>query len=97
MCVVSNIGDSWPKTLPNKYPNSFPNPWDGYKASEIIDVKRGEFEALKKEVQELKKLLKAAKEFDEKTGQPHCHMDEKVKFITDLAKILGVDMKGIFE
>ena len=60
-------------------------------------VSREEFDALKKEMEELKKLLKAAKEYDEKTGQPDCHMDEKVELIKKIAELVGVDLKGIFD
>lgn len=57
---------------------------------------REEFEALKKEVEELKKLLLAAKEYDEKTGEPDCEIDEKVEVIKKIAKLVGVDMESVF-
>jgi F0F1-type ATP synthase delta subunit len=60
-------------------------------------VSKEEFEALKKEVEELKRLLKAAKKFDEETGQPDCHMDDKVDFIKKLAEYVGVDLEDIFK
>ena len=66
----------------------------------VIDtsgVSKQEFEALKKEVEELKQLLKAAKKFDEETGQPDCHMDDKVDFIKKLAEYVGVDLEDIFK
>jgi hypothetical protein len=62
-----------------------------------IPVSKEEFEALKKEVEELKQLLKAAKKFDEETGQPDCHMDDKVEFIKKLAEYVGVDLEDIFK
>ena len=60
-------------------------------------VSKEEFNALKKEVEELKQLLKAAKKFDEETGQPDCHMDDKVDFIKKLAEYVGVDLEDIFK
>jgi len=60
-------------------------------------VSKEEFDALKKEVEELKQLLKAAKKFDEETGQPDCHMDDKVEFIKKLAEFVGVDLEDIFK
>jgi len=60
-------------------------------------VSKEEFDALKKEVEELKQLLKAAKKFDEETGQPDCHMDDKVDFIKKLAEFVGVDLEDIFK
>lgn len=57
-----------------------------------VGVSRAEFDALKKEVEELKKLLKAAKEFDTATGQPDCEIEEKTEFLRKLAEFLGVDL-----
>lgn len=88
--MVSNIGDSWGKTFPEKWPQYNP-------PTEVVIVNNSEeIEALRKEVEELKKLLLAAKKFDEKTGQPDCEMDEKVKLIKSIAKMVGVDMKDVF-
>lgn len=55
-----------------------------------------EFEALRKEIEELKKLLLAAKAFDEATGQPDCEMDEKVALIRQIADLVGVDVDEVF-
>jgi len=90
-----------------------PNPWPAQPTSVpypsqpgipgyplVIDtsgVSKEEFEALKKEVEELKQLLKAAKKFDEETGQHDCHMDDKVDFIKKLAEYVGVDLEDIFK
>lgn len=60
------------------------------------EVSREEFNALKKEVKELRKLLLAAKEFDEATGQADCEMDEKIEFIRQLADFVGVDLDEVF-
>ena len=96
MCVVSAIGDNW-REQPWKYP-SIPrepfNPWEYVPKKAEVDPE--EFEALKKEIEELKKLLKAGKEFDEKTGQPNCELDEKVEFIRKMAEFVGVDMEDVF-
>lgn len=40
-----------------------------------------EFDALKREIEEMKKLLMKAKEYDERTGQPDCEMDDKVELL----------------
>lgn len=83
MCVVSMIGDQWRGNFPTMYP-TFP------------EVSKLEFEALKKEVQELKKLLIAAKQFDEVTGQKDCEMEDKIKFIKEIADAVGVDLSEVF-
>ena len=91
MCMVSNIGDDYADKFPDKWPHFNPPPY-------IIpsDVSRAEVEALRKEVQELKLLLLAAKKFDEATGQPDCEMEEKVKLIKAIAKLVGVDLGDVF-
>lgn len=92
MCTVSFIGDNYRGTFPDRYPWYVPQ----YPADPSIGPTRDEFEALKREVEELKVLLKAAKKFDEETNQPDCHMDEKVEFIKKLAEYVGVDLEDIF-
>ncbi|VDM10415.1 unnamed protein product [Wuchereria bancrofti] len=56
-----------------------------------------EFEQLKKEVEDMKKLLIRAKEYDEKTGQPDCEMEEKVALLKKVAELVGVDLSEIFD
>jgi hypothetical protein len=41
-------------------------------------ITRDEFDELKREVADMKELLKRAKEYDERTGQPDCEIDEKM-------------------
>lgn len=98
MCTVSNIGDGWGKTFPPNHPwiQPYIDPSSPPIPSPIlIGVSREEFEALRKEVQELKKLLKAAKHFDEVTGQPDCEVDEKVALIKKIAEYVGVDLSDV--
>jgi len=105
MCTVSNIGDGYKDNFAPRWPGIVhPNTWPAQPGIPgqpvVIDtsgVSKEEFEALKKEVEELKQLLKAAKKFDEETGQPDCHMDDKVDFIKKLAEYVGVDLEDIFK
>lgn len=97
MCVVSNIGDQWKEQFPGKYPNFPINPVPSHPVYLPPQVTKEEFDTLRREVQELKKLLKAAKIFDEATGQPHCEMDAKVDLIKQIAKLVGVDLEDIFD
>ena len=107
--IGDNYRDNFPPRWPGiVHPNTWPAQPTGvpYPAQPgipgqpvVIDtsgVSKQEFEALKKEVEELKQLLKAAKKFDEETGQPDCHMDDKVEFIKKLAEYVGVDLEDIF-
>lgn len=100
MCMVSNIGDDWANKFPQKWPQfnpppPHPSPLDPF--FPLPTVSQADFDALRREVQELKKLLKAAKKFDQATGQPDCEMEQKVKLIKAIAKLVGVDLGDIFQ
>lgn len=100
MCVTSAVTTDWMHrhptyVLPNPPLGGLPPPVvGGYYLTDAPS--RAEFEALKKEMEELKKLLLAAKRYDEATGQPDCEMEDKVELITKLAKLVGVDMQEVF-
>lgn len=103
MCTVSMIGDHYsdkwtkapaqPWTIPNTqvpyYPMSPP-------VSMPSPISRAEFEALKKDVEEMKALLIRAKEYDEKNGEPDCEMDAKVALLKQVAKFVGVSLKEVW-
>ena len=104
MCTTSAIGDNWRLTFPNRYPNWGPNPLAPNPLQPIAPsygvyngISRLEFDQLKAEMAELKKLLLAAQEFDKKTGQPNCEIDEKVAMIKKIAEMVGVDMSEVFK
>lgn len=70
MCAVSYIGDNWKPSFPNI-------PWQEREvpvnSTFVIEgVSQEDFNQLKKEVLELKKLLKAAKIYDDENGEPEC-------------------------
>jgi len=94
MCQVSNVGGGWQNDFPTRWPTIMPGIAGG---SGSLSVSRSEFDALKNEVLALRKLLEAAKEFDEQTGQPDCEVDEKVAFIKKIAEFVGVDMDKVFK
>lgn len=101
MCVVSNIGDSWRDDFPRSWPQ-FPPPSKPETPNPLPwaipqQVSQKDIDDLRKEVEELKKLLRAAKEFDEKTGQKHCEMEDKVRFIKQVAKSLGVNLEDVLD
>lgn len=56
-----------------------------------------EFDALKKELEALRELLKAAKRFDEATDQPDCEDADKVALLRKLADALGVDLSEVLD
>lgn len=107
MCAVSYIGDYWNKDFKNRWPQitpwiePFPQPYipsdpETTTYPSLTDyVTKEEYEKLKKEMEELKKLFLAAKQYDEATDQPDCEMESKVALIKKLAEALGVDMKDV--
>lgn len=111
MCVVSMIGDhyrdKWRKTWPSIYPspgNGLPGYyWDGVwtdnfdnnKTVVAEPISRKEFDALRKDVEEMKELLKRAKEYDERNGEPDCEVDEKMDLLRRVAKFVGVGLDDV--
>lgn len=88
MCTVSMVTDYWRDNNLPKYPGVGVASWPN-------TVTREEFEALRRDVLELKELLKAAKKFDEATGQPNCEKEEKVELIRKIAEAVGVDLQDL--
>jgi hypothetical protein len=103
MCAVSMAGDYWRDQLPQKpyYPGIQPfiHPSGGAVSGLpplMHQVTKAEFDALKRDVEELKKLLTAAKKYDEAVGEPDCEVEDKVELIKKVAKLVGVSMDDIF-
>lgn len=89
MCTVSMIGDHFnDKWKQPPYQQIFTN---------IPDVSRAEFEALKKEVEEMKALLKRAKEYDEKNNEPNCEIEEKMAMLRKFADAVGIDLEDVIK
>lgn len=82
------VGDHFGKKWEDQYPTVLPNTTITY----VSGITREEFEALKKEVQDVKELLKKAKAYDEETGQKDCEMEEKIALLKRFAEFVGVDL-----
>lgn len=97
MCIVSNVGDHYNDKWKERdwYPNQ-PNTGPYVGTITLEGVSRQEFDNLKKEVEEMKELLKMAKIIDDKTGQPDCEMEDKVAVLKAVAKALGISLEEIF-
>jgi len=63
----------------------------------IPEVSKKNFEALKREVESMKELLIRAKAYDEKNNEPNCEMDEKVAKLKEIAKLMGVSLDDVFK
>lgn len=91
MCIVSNIGDFYHQQW-QPYVQPIPNTssW-----TIIPPVSRAEFDALKRDVEEMKELMRAAKRMDELLGQPDCEMAEKLAVLRKVAELVGVDLDDL--
>lgn len=66
-------------------------PDDG-KTVEVKYATVEQFEELKKEVLEMKELMKKAVKYDEEHDEPHCENEEKYEILRKIAKLVDVDL-----
>ena len=98
MCLVSGVGDQWSRKeawpdWPQIYP--FPPQPNGIPITSPL-ITRAEFDQLKREVEQMKSELEAARAQDIADGNPDCEMEEKVAILKATAKAFGVDLNGVF-
>jgi hypothetical protein len=87
MCAISMIAQDWSQRNPTWVHSLIPND-----STQL----RADIAALKTELESLKKLLKAAKIYDDETGQKDCEDPEKVALFKRLAEMVGVDLTEVF-
>lgn len=63
----------------------------------VPEISRKEFDDLKREVTEMKELLKRAKKYDEDSGQRDCEIDEKMDLLRKVAKLVGVSLDDVIK
>lgn len=105
MCVVSMVGDHYTKTIPSwpYFPSQQPWEVDQIRPSKVKPMPerlknaftREEFDALKREVEEMKELIKRAKEYDEKNNEPDCEIEEKMELLRKVAALVGVSLDDV--
>ena len=61
----------------------------------VPEVSKVEFEELKRQVAEMKVLLKRAKEYDERNNEPHCEIEDKMEFLRQVAKLVGISLDDV--
>lgn len=97
MCVMCAVGEYWQQTLPDRtYFSTIESRINPSITTILQPISREEFDALKHDVEELKKLLVAAKKYDDATGQPGCEHDDKIALIRKVAELVGVSMEDVF-
>lgn len=89
MCVVSFIGDH--------YTDKWNQPYYQRIITNVSDVSRAEFDKLKEEVEEMKKLLIGAKLYDEKNNEPECELEEKMMKLREIAKLVGINLDDVLK
>ncbi len=90
------IGDYWNDKWKDQFPLTPQNPTNvNYTFGQGIT--REEFNALKREVETMKELMKRAKVYDEENNEPYCEMDEKVALLKKMAEFVGVNLDEIFK
>ena len=96
MCVVSMVGDYFgDKWEPFKQP--IPSPIGPFNVVWPSGPTQAEFDALKKEVLDMKELLKKAKLYDEKHNEPNCEIESKMEFLKKVAALVGIDLDEVFK
>lgn len=92
MCSVSMVGDHFRDQFNQR-------DWfkDFAKYQALPAISRQEFDELKREVEGMKALLKRAKEYDERNGEPECEIDEKMDLLRKVAKLVGVELNDVLK
>lgn len=97
MCTVSMVGDHYNELWPKKYPEVFPSSPAVSSATwpYLNGISREEFDALKRDVEEMKLLLKRAVKYDEDNNEPHCEIEEKMDLLRKIAAAVGIDLDDV--
>lgn len=92
MCVMSVVMDGFNDRWQDKLSDlkGFQLQWPPQP-----EVNRAEFDKLREEVMALKDMLKAAKIYDEKTGQPDCESEDKMAKARQICKLVGLDLDSL--
>jgi hypothetical protein len=94
---MSMIGDYYhDKWYPTPTPE-IPNIGVPYPLPPTPNVTKEEFEALRRDVLEMKELLKRALDYDKRNNEPHCETHAKMEVLRNVAKIVGISLDDIIE
>jgi hypothetical protein len=101
MCVYSMVADHWrDKWTPYPQPSNIPivpsSPFPNFPVQPGIIVTvptPDEVEAFRRDAAELTKILKRAKEYDEKNGEPACELDSKKEALQKIADAFGIEIE----
>lgn len=91
MCVVSMIMDHYWDRWRDRYVPA-PQPWEMPRVPPPLPAPSV---PTKEEIEEFRKLLERAKEYDKKNNEPECENEKKRQLLLDLAKQLGIEINFI--
>ena len=98
MCVYSLIMDhyydKWKWYPPPPMPVTYPSP-NTLPVPPITIIPHPVSPITPAEIEEFRKLLERAREYDRKNNEPDCELEEKRKKLKDLAKDLGVEINFV--
>lgn len=103
MCVVSMIIedrlDKWQPDWEPKWKYNFSTPEDWTK--QLIEL-RQKLQPLppppsKEEIEEFRRLLDRARQYDREHNQPNCEMESKRQRLKEIAELWGIDISFIDE
>jgi hypothetical protein len=100
--ISDHYQDKWNPGNPYPYNPFHPSPTTAPSKTDLTNfiinpkITRSEFDALKKEVEEMKQLLIKAKIYDEKNNEPNCEMENKIEFLKQVAAFVGVSLEDVF-
>lgn len=85
MCVVSMVmdhyADKWKPYIEPQYP-----------FGETMPLAPSIPQITKEEIEEFRKLLERAREYDKRNNEPDCELDEKRQLLKKIAKQLDIDI-----
>lgn len=102
MCNVSAVGDQFSDMWrlrfqgisplqPSLQPSLQWPPMQGL----VPSISRQEFDELRREVAEMKLLLKEAKAKDEQAGEPECQHEDKLTILRKMAELVGINLDDV--
>ena len=102
MCFVSMVGDHYRDMWKERpwYPPGPAAPMPDRVPIVIQgppEISRAEFDELRRQVAEMKELLKRAKKYDEDNGEPDCEIDEKMDLLRRVAKMVGISLDDVIK
>jgi hypothetical protein len=108
MCAVSMIGDFygdkwkdspyWPNFPSPSSPAVPPLPVYPPSTSPLTiqpQVSKADFDELKREVMDMKELLKRAIKYDQDNNEPECQIEEKMELLRKMAEMVGVSIDDV--